>query len=414
MEKTAVRHIFVIGAKSLGQYGGYETFIDKLTGQHADQDGLCYHIATKANGSGAMDETQLLGVSDVVKNAKGETVSFRYHNAEVFRLKVPELGGATAILYDVKACRFFIRYCKENNITDPVFYILACRIGPFIAGIKRKIRKLGGVLLLNPDGHEWKRSKWSPPVRKYWKESERRMIRQADLVICDALAIESYIQEEYKQYNPRTTYISYGADVTSSTVADDDPALISWYQEKGVRPGEYDLVVGRFVPENNFETMIREYMKSGVQRKLVLITNENNALYESLEKKLHFSKDPRIVFAGPLYQTEMLKKVRENAFRYLHGHSVGGTNPSLLEALGSTELNLLYDVSFNREVAEDSALYWTLEEGNLSSLLDRTDHMRTEERSEYGEKAKARIKENYSWEKIAEEYERIFKDPCNP
>ena len=101
-------------------------------------------------------------------------------------------------------------------------------------------------------------------------------------------------------------------------------------------------------------------------------------------------------------------KIRENAYGYFHGHEVGGTNPSLLEALGSTDLNLLLDVGFNREVAEDSALYWTKQSGNLASLIDWADGMNADEISELGKKASLRIVEAYSWQHIADEYESRF------
>lgn len=408
---SAAEHgVFIIGAKSIGQYGGYETFIDKLTEYHQDNADIRYYIAVKENGSGSMDERELDGVSGSGFLEDGKTVSFMYHGAKVFKLHVPEVGPASAILYDLLACRFFLRYCREHQVKRPVFYILACRIGPFIAGITRRVHALEGKVYVNPDGHEWKRSKWSAPVRQYWKYSERLMVKQADLLVCDARAIESYIREEYGKYDPRTCFISYGADIERSTMRDDDPMFLSWLKNNDLQPFEYDLVVGRFVPENNYMTMIREYMKSRSKRKLVLITNENKSLYTRLNNELHFSEDERIVFPGPLYHAECLKKIRENAFLYLHGHSVGGTNPSLLEALSATQLNLLFDVSFNREVAENAAFYWTLEEGNLSALLDRVDRFSEEERSAYGEKARERIRQHYSWTKIAGEYKALFEE----
>ena len=101
-------------------------------------------------------------------------------------------------------------------------------------------------------------------------------------------------------------------------------------------------------------------------------------------------------------------KIRENAYGYFHGHEVGGTNPSLLEALGSTDLNLLLDVGFNKEVAEDAALYWSKAEGNLAELIDKADRMKDEERRKLGVKAKKRIVEAYSWEHISNRYEEEF------
>lgn len=129
---------------------------------------------------------------------------------------------------------------------------------------------------------------------------------------------------------------------------------------------------------------------------------------DELKEKTHFDQDPRIKFVGTVYDKELLMKIRENAYGYFHGHEVGGTNPSLLEALGSTDLNLLLDVGFNREVAEDSALYWTKQSGNLASLIDRADDMSTDEISKLGEKSSQRIIEAYSWQYIANQYMQVL------
>lgn len=103
-----------------------------------------------------------------------------------------------------------------------------------------------------------------------------------------------------------------------------------------------------------------------------------------------------------------MKKIRENAYAYFHGHTVGGTNPSLIEALGSTDLNLLVDVGFNKEVAEDCALYWSREPGSLSKLIDKADHMNSTEIADMGQKAKKRVAEEYTWDKICRQYKNLF------
>lgn len=295
----------------------------------------------------------------------------------------------------------------------PIVYIMACRIGPFAHYFYKKIHKLGGRVYLNPDGHEWMRAKWSTPIRKYWKISERMMVRYSDLVVCDSVNIEKYIHEQYdskgiKGNNPNTTFIAYGAETRKSKLADNDPKLVEWYKNKGVTAKEYYLVVGRFVPENNYETMIREFMRSHSKKDFVIITNVNDKFLNELEQKLHFKSDRRIKFVGTVYEQELLKKIRENAYAYLHGHTVGGTNPSLIEALGSTDLNLLVDVGFNKEVAEDCALYWSQKTGSLSKLIDKVDQMDVNQIADFGHKAKKRIKEEYSWEKICKMYIDIF------
>lgn len=387
LNDSSVQHVFIVGSKGIpGNYGGYETFVDKLTEYHQNNPNLKYHVACKAK----------------------DTKTFEYHNADCFDVKVPSIGPAQAIYYDVAALNQCVRYIKRHNIQHPIVYILACRIGPFAAHFQRVIHKLGGKLYINPDGHEWMRAKWSAPVRKYWKISEQLMTKHCDLLICDSKNIEDYIHDEYGKYNPKTTFISYGAETRKSKLADDDPKLIAWYKEKGLSPKSYYLVVGRFVPENNYETMIREFMKSHSKRDFALITNVSDKFLEELKEKTHFDQDSRIKFVGTVYDKELLMKIRENAYGYFHGHEVGGTNPSLLEALGSTDLNLLLDVGFNREVAEDSALYWIKQSGNLASLIDWADGMNADEISELGKKASLRIVEAYSWQHIADEYESRF------
>ena len=382
------QHVFIVGSKGIpAQYGGFETYVEKMVEYQTDKD-IQFHVARLAD-----DEKR-----------------YEYNGAICFNVKVPNIGPAKAIYYDVAALDKCIKYCSRMNLRKPpVFYVLACRIGPFIEYFRNKIHKLGGVLLVNPDGHEWKRSKWSLPVRKYWKVSEDLMVRSADLLVCDSKKIEEYIQEDYWHYNPRTTYLSYGCDSTPSVLADDSEQFLNWLKEKGLASGEYYLVVGRFVPENNVETIVREFMKSNTSKKLALITTENEKLYNELDRKLGFSKDERICFTGSVYDQELLKKIREKAYAYLHGHSVGGTNPSLLEALGSTNLNLLFDVGFNREVGEDAALYWTCEEGSLSSLIESADQLSEAQINTYGVLAKRRIEEAYRWESIVSQYQKLFR-----
>lgn len=381
-----MQHIFIVGAKNCGAYGGYETFLDKLTEYHQYNKNIKYHIAWKGT----------------------ESKEFNYHNAHCFQIKVPDIGPAQAIYYDVQALRYCLKYIKNNQIKNPIVYVLACRIGPFAKHFEKAIHKLGGKLYVNPDGHEWMRAKWSAPVRKYWKYSEQMMVRHCDLLICDSKNIEKYIKESYCKYNPNTTFIAYGAETRKSTLSDNDKTLLDWYSSKNLKPKSYYLVVGRFVPENNYEIMIREFMKNKSERDFALITNVSEKFLAELKKKTGFDRDKRIKFVGTVYEQELLKKIRENAYGYFHGHEVGGTNPSLLEALGSTDINLLLDVGFNREVAENSALYWTKDSGSLAGLIDKADSMSDSEIAELSQKAKQRINDEYSWQYICNKYEELF------
>ena len=171
----------------------------------------------------------------------------------------------------------------------------------------------------------------------------------------------------------------------------------------------YCLIVGRFVPENNYETMIREFMRAKTTKKLAIISNvEENPFYQKLKESTGFDRDFRIVFCQTVYEEQLLKKIRENACGYLHGHEVGGTNPSLLEALGSTDLNLLLDVGFNREVGEDAALYWSKQPGSLASLIEEADRFDQKKKTDFGARAKQRILTAYGKEQIAKDYEKTF------
>lgn len=381
------KNVFIIGSNGIpANYGGFETFVENLTYKKINNN-IKYHVACLA------------------KNNE----EFEYNNARCFNVNVPNIGPAKAIYYDLVALRRAIKYIKKNKIKNTTIYLLGSTIGAFVGLYKNKIKKIGAKLYVNPDGCEWKRGKWNYFVKKYLKYSEKIMVKYADLVICDSINIEKYIKEQYKKYNPNTTFIAYGSDIDNKEEQENEEKINNWYEEKQITKNEYYLIVGRFVPENNYETMIKEFMKSSTKKDLVIITNvEKNKFYEGLKEKTNFDKDKRIKFVGTVYDTELLKQIRKNAYGYLHGHEVGGTNPSLLEALATTNLNLLLGVSFNKEVADNAAMYWNKEENNLSNLLNKAENLKNEEIEQYGKKAKERIKEEYSWQKIIKNYEQIF------
>jgi rhamnosyltransferase len=382
-------NVFIIGSKGIpAKYGGFETFVEKLTEGQKSKD-IKYHVSC---------------LSDNYKE-------IQHNGARCFNIKVPNIGSAKAVYYDIAALKESIKYIKNNNIKNSIVYVLACRIGPFIGHYKKQLKKLGGTLIVNPDGHEWKRAKWNKVIRQYWKFSEKYMVKHSDLLICDSKNIEKYIKEDYKQYNPKTRFIAYGADTEKSKLSDDDSSLLQWYGEKNVRKKEYYLVVGRFVPENNYEIMITEFMKSKTNKDFILITNiETNKFYEQLREKTNFDEDKRIKFVGTVYDQELLKKIRENAYGYFHGHEVGGTNPSLLEALATTDLNILLDVGFNREVGTDGALYFNKEDRNLANLIDRLDSISEDDIKTLSFKAKDRVEKEYTWKYIIDKYENLLVD----
>ncbi|WP_373305662.1 beta 1-4 rhamnosyltransferase Cps2T [Secundilactobacillus yichangensis] len=386
------QHVYIIGSKGIpARYGGYETFVDKLTAGQQDKN-IQYHVAARSDNS-----------------EFGGKPSFSYNGAEVFNINVPNIGPAQAIIYDIKALKWAIADAKKKEYYHPIFYVLACRIGPFMSRFLKQIHQIGGKYYVNPDGHEWKRTKWSVPVRLYWKCSERLMIKYADLVVCDNRKIEEYIEHEYQNFHPKTTFIAYGTDISSSKLKAENKIVNKWFRSNRVKLKNYYLIVGRFVPENNYETMIREFMSSSTTKDLVIITNvQENVFYRKIKANTHFDTDNRIKFVGTVYNQELLKFIRENAYGYLHGHEVGGTNPSLLEALASTQINLIVNVGFNRDVAKDTAIYWNKDTGSLAKAIKAADSYSEEDLKKAKENALEVIKKEYTWPIIVQKYEELF------
>ena len=381
------KNIFIIGSNGIpANYGGFETFVENLTKGRIDEN-IKYHVACLANDNN----------------------EFEYNNARCFNVKVPNIGAAKAEYYDLVALERTIKYIKKNKIENPIVYVLGTGVGLFIWIYKKRLHKLGAKLFVNPDGCEWKRDKWNFILKKFFKVCEKKMAKNADLLICDSVNIENYIKEEYKKYKPNTTFIAYGSNVKEEDTVNIEE-LEKWYSKNNIKTNEYYLIVGRFVPENNYETMIKEFIKSDTKKDLVIITNvQKNKFYKKLQEETNFENDKRIKFVGTVYNSSMLKKIREDAYCYLHGHEVGGTNPSLLEALSTTKLNLLLGVGFNKEVGKDAALYWEKDDGNLSLLINKVDKFSNEEIENYSKLAKDRINKDYTWEKIVKQYEDIFK-----
>ena len=380
-----MKHVFIIGSRGLpAKYGGFETFVEKLVENRISPQ-IQYHVACLSD-----DEAYH---------------HFDYKGVDCFTIKAPKLGPARVIAYDMMAINYALTLVKQQQIERPIFYILGNTIGAFIAPFARKIHHAGGLFYINPDGLEWKRAKWSKPVQNYLKYSEKVMTKHADLVISDNQGIESYIQKAYPW--AKTTFIAYGTDLRLSSLTSQDEKVRHFFDTWASKEKNYYLIVGRFVPENNYESIIREFMKSQTQRDLLIVCNyQGNVYFDELRNKTGFDQDKRIKFVGTVYDQELLKYIRNQAFAYIHGHEVGGTNPGLLEALAQTDLNLVLGVDFNRQVAKETALYWDKKENSLVDCIHQVD--KQSDFSDLGQAAKENMKEHYTWEKIVGEYEELF------
>lgn len=380
-----MRHVFIIGSRGLpAKYGGFETFVEQLVSRQVSRN-LKYHVAC---------------LSDQAHHTHTD-----YQGADCFTINPPKLGSARVIAYDMMAIRYALFLVKKEQIDKPIFYILGNTIGAVIAPFAHQIHAVGGSLFVNPDGLEWKRSKWSKPIQKYLKFSEKMMTKYADLMIADNEGIEDYLRAAYSA--TRTRFIAYGTDLLPTRLTKESPEVGAFFKDFQLEEKGYYLVVGRFVPENNYATIIREFMASQTIKKLVIVCNhEDSNYFETLRAQTRFDTDERVLFVGTVYQQELLKYIRQECRAYIHGHEVGGTNPSLLEALAQTNENLVLGVDFNRKVALDGVHYWSKEAGNLAQLINQIDGQA--EAVELGKVTKKHMQEAYTWEKIIQEYEELF------
>lgn len=251
------------------------------------------------------------------------------------------------------------------------------------------------LIVTNMDGLEWKRSKYHPLVRRFLAKAEAWAVKSSDYLIADNTAIQEYLKEKYRVYS---TYIPYGAEVFHSPD-------VSALNEYGISPGGYDLIIARMEPENNIETILDGVAQSSRQRMcLVVGKHEATAFGRYLAQK--YEKQANIRFLGGIYNQGLLDNLRHYACHYFHGHSVGGTNPSLLEAMGSQVCIATHDNAFNRAILGDDALYFS-NAGQVSTLLDKELDLGVAKAMIQANAEK--IKNLYSWDKINTEYLSFIK-----
>ena len=385
MSKTKV---YIIGSKGVpARYGGFETFVDNLI-SHQVAD-----INYVVTGMGEKDETYDYKGAHCVQFKTGSSVTAR-------------------MLHTISALKYVLKDARATKDANKILYILGCRAGIFLPVFRPLLKRAGVTILANPDGAEWKRAKWNFVAKQIVMLYETFVIKFSDVIVCDAQAILELVHTDFNVPKEKMTFIAYGSEIYNppkNLGKDLETKYQAWLQEHDLRDGEYYLIVGRFVPENNYELIIREFMASNTKADLTIISNvEKNKFYDQLVENTGLLEDSRVKFVGTLYDQELMKVIRSRARAYLHGHEVGGTNPSLLEALGSTNVNLVYEVSFNREVADVAAFYFTAKQGNLAQLINTIDTMPVNNTITLGITAKQRITSEYNWPKIVDAYERLF------
>lgn len=218
-------HVFIIGSKGIpAQYGGFETFVENLTARKVS-DQIQYHVS---------------GMNCDEKH-------FKHNGADCFNVRLP-LPGAPGRIFHVGLVLKQVEQWGKRHPGEPVIvYILGCRVGPLLISHARKLHALGAKVYCNPDGLEWKRSKWSAPAKAFLRYCEKCLVENSDLVICDSENIEKYIKETYGERVKGTAFIAYGAYVEKSPCS--EKKLQDWYSGFELVKGNYYLIVGRFVPD---------------------------------------------------------------------------------------------------------------------------------------------------------------------
>lgn len=261
-------------------------------------------------------------------------------------------------------------------------------------------RLLGKRVVLNVDGLDWKRGKWGKIGRAYFLGAAHAAVRVCNRLVTDAEGMRAFYRE---YFGKDTTMIAYGAYVERSTA----PELL---EPVGVAPGDYYLIVSRLIPENNLDVMLEGYTASGTRKKLVVVGSANyDSPFHARLREIAARAGDRVIFTGHVHSQDLLRELWANSFAYLHGHSVGGTNPALLRAMGCGACVIAHDNVFNREVLADAGLFFPGEPSALAGIIQELEAT-PERRREMAPRAQQRIAEHYSWEKITRQYEELFEE----
>ena len=250
------------------------------------------------------------------------------------------------------------------------------------------------INIINMDGLEWKRTKYSKPVQQFLKFAERLAAFSGDYLVADSLGIQKFLK---KRYNKDSTYIAYGAHPFDSP----NESVLEQYS---VKKNSFNMIMARFEPENNLDLVLEGVALSNDETPILVIGKHETKYGEYLKNKFKHQKNIR--FLGGIYNLEHLDNLRYYSNLYFHGHSVGGTNPSLLEAMASQAFVIAHKNDFNKGVLQENAYYFqtAMEVKNILEKIKKNDNLPM-----VANNYQAIIK-NFNWNKINGEYLQLFED----
>jgi len=248
------------------------------------------------------------------------------------------------------------------------------------------------TIITNMDGLEWKRSKYSPLVRKFLKYAEKLAVQSSDNLVADSTAIADYLKTAY---NKESVFIPYGAEIFDNPEA-------TFLTEFNVKPEKYFLLIARLQPDNHIEEIIKGVINSGTDLPLLVVGNFKNKFGKYLAEKY---ESPIIRFCGSIFDQKILDNLRFFSALYFHGHSAGGTNPSLLEAMAASSVICAHNNPFNRSVLGENGFYFD-DETDISSLINQENYR--EAKRIFGPVNLKVIENHYSWDKIISAYHQLF------
>lgn len=361
---TSGLSIALVGTRGVpANYGGFETAVEEVGRRLADRGHRVY-----AYGRGESD------VGDIYSGIRRITLP-------AIRTKALETLSHTA---------FSTLHVLTRTRPDIAFVFNAAN-SPFLPMLR--LAKI--PVALHVDGLEWKRSKWGTFGRGYYRRAEEFGVRTADALIADSVGIASYYMH---QFGAKTELIKYGAPVLSNLDHDGIARL-------GLHPRDYHLVVARFEPENHVYEIVEGYLQSTATKPLVVVGSAPYAeRYTKAIQELARS-DKRVHLLGAIYDQELLDELYFHSYTYLHGHSVGGTNPSLLRAIGAGTAVIAYDVSFNRDVLANHGWFFSSSVGAGHSI--QVAELAPGSVREYGEVGQRIAAEQFTWEAVADQYEAL-------